>query len=49
MDKYRYFTSVLLCIWSTILTYDGYVWFMIMVYDDCMWFMIFTYDVYILR
>jgi len=43
-DKYPYFISVLLCMWSMILTYDGYMWSIIMVFDDFMQFMILIYD-----
>ena len=43
-DKYQYFISVLLCMWSMILTCDDYMWSMILVYDGYMWFMILIYD-----
>ena len=31
-DKYRYFISIILCMCSTILNYDGYMWFMIVAF-----------------
>jgi len=34
-DKYKYFISVLLCMWSMVMVYDGYIWFMILIYEGC--------------